>query len=414
MSMYDPYDPVRQIMRDLDRWDKVANPMRDTLAAAKELELKLLQPTRQFDSVVESIREQLAVWDKATLYNFNTSALTALYDSAAYEKLNKLMADQGKLATLRPEIYGLSSALFDPSERIRETLANIEASARLYKPAPALLDLALDLPIYYQSFTADQFEKTKEEGDEVAERRVEVIEAAGELLDRSEETVQMAAEMASEGSSAVEEEPDTNEQEEERSPISVNLFRSLELYTPQIIARSSVESIQEAIVNTLPGKICEVGLRIAGRVFDINRISEYGGSEVIFKPTNEAMMSMAALPCSIAFNSVEFGVVIDRLFFLLYEGSGEANRIKPIIQFDEIPELMLLKNLRRGYRHDLDHGKPAEALKKKKNVGEAFKELIGKPYPTESNEWPLAQFRLYEKLSAMLDRILERLVASGF
>ncbi len=413
MSRYDPYDSVREIMRDLDRWNEIANPTRDLLAAARGLELQNFRTESHFDELSASIRDQLAVWDRTTRPVFDTSVLTALHDTAAFTKLNKLVEGYGKLATLKPEICGLSSALFDPSDHIREALANIEASARLYKPDPTLLELALDLPIHYQDFTTRQLEEVEDENDEVKERRLEVVEAAGNLLDQSEEAVQIAAEMAGEGNSTAGEVPETPKQEEEKSPIEVNLFKSLELYTPQIITRSSVGSIQEAIVNTLPGKICEVGLRIAGRVFDINRISEYGGADVIFKPTNEAMMSMAALPCAIAFNSVEFGVVIDRLFFLLYEGSGEGNRIKPIISFDELPEFMLLKNLRRGYRHDLDHGNPADALKKKRNVGEVFKGLIGKPYPTESNEWPLAQLRLYEQLSVMLDRILERLVASG-
>lgn len=411
MSRYDPYDAIRQITRDLDRWREISDSMHGHLAIVNEFERQketLLGPKRQFDSLAASIREQLAI-DQTRLHVFDISALTSLHDSSAYAKLSQLLAEQAKVATLQPEIYDFSGALFDPSDRLQDTLAQLEASVRLYNPTPGLLDLALELPVQYQGFTKKQLEKTKEENEEVVERRIEVIEAAGELLEQSEETVQMAAEMASESSSA-EEAPERKHEEEENYQVSINLFQSLEPHTSQIIASNS--DIQTAIEGTIPGRICEAGRGIAARVFEINRFSEYDADDAIFKPTNFAMMSMAALPCSLAFNSTEFGVVVDRLFFLLYEGSGDAKRITPIVPFDELPELLRLKHLRLGYRHDIDHGKPAEALKKKKDVGEAFKGLIGKPYPTESHEWPLAQLHLYEQISAMLDRIFERLVAS--
>ncbi|HET9227528.1 MAG TPA: hypothetical protein VFR31_12730 [Thermoanaerobaculia bacterium] len=408
MPSNNPYDDVAQYMRELNRY---SDPMRDVISAIEEQQ-RILRAAGSFDSIVDGIREQLASLQfDSKRYAFDASALPALNGSAVYAQVSEMLEEQRRLATL-PEIYDFSGALLNASERIRETLANIEASARLYNPSPSLLGLALDLPIRFQSFTVNQLEAAKDEKGEVVDRRVEVVEAAGELLDRSEEAVHIAAEMASESSSAEEEKPKQEHEKASDNPqLTTNLFEALELHAPKIIASRSTASIQVAIEETIPGRICEAGRGIAERVFEINRFSEYGGGDSIFKPTNLAMMSMAALPCVIAPNSVEFGTVVDRLFFLLYEGSGEAKRITAIISFDDLPELLRLKHLRLGYRHDLDHGRPADALKKKRDAGEAFKGLIGKPYPTESHEWPLAQLHLYEQLSTMLDRIFERLIA---
>ena len=70
----------------------------------------------------------------------------------------------------------------------------------------------------------------------------------------------------------------------------------------------------------------------------------------------------------------EYKQLIDDLYVLFHEGPGSRLHAKPQ-SFKDI------KLLRSDLRHDLDHGKPGQAAKKRKSIGTVFSRYAGSPSP---------------------------------
>ena len=151
--------------------------------------------------------------------------------------------------------------------------------------------------------------------------------------------------------------------------------------------------------------IATLGDRLVQLVYDLNVEAEREGKAPLFKPTTKALMACAVIPSRVAFDSTSFNEVTDHLFFLLYEGSGSAQRLTARLDERKLTALWTLKHLRLGSRHDIDHGTERDAEKKNRQVGEAYKQLVGSVAPRSKNEWMNAQVALYKKLVEMLKQV---------
>jgi hypothetical protein len=94
---------------------------------------------------------------------------------------------------------------------------------------------------------------------------------------------------------------------------------------------------------------------------------------------------------------------IDAIYFLIYEGSGNCNRLpSPPPEF-----AMDVKFLRTGLRHDLDHGDKAEIVKKRIRKGNVFEKFSGKKTPNECGpeDFVATQLRILAAAQSFLEAL---------
>ena len=116
-------------------------------------------------------------------------------------------------------------------------------------------------------------------------------------------------------------------------------------------------------------------------------------------------MLFRSIPTTVAPQEDSFLEIVDSLYFLLYEGSGSAKRLTDRVAVDRLEALWLLKHLRLGARHDVDHGSANDAQKKSEQVGAAYCELVGRRSLKTREEFLQAQRALYQRLIDMLESI---------
>jgi len=137
-------------------------------------------------------------------------------------------------------------------------------------------------------------------------------------------------------------------------------------------------------------------------VYDVNEKAASANGIDIFKMTTRSSKALKsfAVECQ---NESGFTALVDDLYFLVYEGTGDFNRLpSPPPEF-----AMDVKFLRTLIRHDLDHGKDAESAKKRKRAGQVFRKYTGKSALGECGPDDLlaAQLRLLTSLKTMLEAL---------
>ena len=165
--------------------------------------------------------------------------------------------------------------------------------------------------------------------------------------------------------------------------------------------------LEASFNNSIPARISYLGYAITEKIYQINTICENNGNDQIFKPTSRTMRACATLPSLIVKSEANFYFLIDHLFFLLYEGSGTAKRLIPIVNDSFLEPLWKVKHLRLSARHDIDHGSPKEIEKKRVKIGNAFLSLIAQPLPIKHGDWQKAQLQIYTELDLMLKRVIQ-------
>lgn len=183
----------------------------------------------------------------------------------------------------------------------------------------------------------------------------------------------------------------------------VNLFEELDAEIEMVDFEDTETDIILAVKKSSVTRVVEIGGRVVQRVYEINTEAEHRGRQPVFKPTTKTMMAFHRVPSTVVSDEREFLDIVDELYFLLYEGSGDAKRLAEHFSSERLKALWLLKHLRLGARHDVNHGDTKEISKKLRSVGEAYEALIGVPVPKSKVDWQLAQKTLYEILENMLD-----------
>ncbi len=102
---------------------------------------------------------------------------------------------------------------------------------------------------------------------------------------------------------------------------------------------------------------------IISLIGDCNKISGSNPNQEIFKVTNTMIQEMAELGKAVNSKN-DFENLIDALFKIVYEGSGNLSRIPEKLRSpDSIG--FTIKHLRNEIRHDLEHGDQKEVLNKR-------------------------------------------------
>lgn len=181
------------------------------------------------------------------------------------------------------------------------------------------------------------------------------------------------------------------------------------VYLGYALANNSRYDLEEEFEKSMPSLIIQCGKNIAEKIVYINEVCAAKGICEIFKPTTKSLTAISQLTTAFAIDSNTFGTVTDSLYFLLYEGSGDAKRILDFLSDEECSPLWNIKHLRTDFRHDVDHGKSSDIKKKKIAIGKAYHEICGMLRPLKQKDWVNAHHNLFIKTDAFLDLLISKL-----
>lgn len=275
-------------------------------------------------------------------------------------------------------------------QAMTESLIPPEALLRIGQIEPSLVNVALRPHFAFEEFVSARLAAADAASEVFRANTLEVISSASHLLSQMARGPELASLLLP---------PNV-----EILPLpDVNVFTIIETNLGGVDL--GTEEADTGVAEAPPGKVVELGVRIIDLAYNLNVEAEREGREMVFKPTNRSMRAFYVVTSHVAYDEVSFGEVVDHLYFLLYEGSGEAKRLTELLPENRLEALWRLKNLRLGLRHDVDHGSESEYRKKAEKIGAAYSALVGRSVPRSSAEWSQAQIELYRELVEMLDAL---------
>lgn len=391
MNKYDPFWQHRELERLLAQ----ARPMFDILNSLppsffenmrqlEELNRKFSLPS-EYLSLSDEIQRMM---DASNL----ASSLPALYqrDRGVIQAFESI---QRQLSTTFAAIKGLDPILCSISNSIAESLVGAEALIKGMGFQPADMSVLTRTHDSFKKFAMDKLALLDSESEIFRANTATAVAEAARLLPGLAYVSELSALMAAPIVAELQGLP------------GVNVFGEIDYELGELDFEAEGTDVVSAIEESSTSKTVEVGGRLVRLVFEINTAAERSGENYVFKPTTKTMYAFHQIPTTVASEERLFMEVVDALFFLLYEGSGDAARLTSKYDTTRLDALWLLKHLRLGARHDLDHGNGTKANKKFEQVGAAYNELIGMPLPKAREDWKSAQLVLYERIVAMLEDI---------
>lgn len=235
---------------------------------------------------------------------------------------------------------------------------------------------------------------------EASDRRLPFAELklAGGLL---ESATSLASELRARGS----ETPTTTA----RKP---NFFRHFhqqahEVGAPELLSDLELERQLKALKAF---RAANDGLAIVEAWGQVNRAAQLGGQDPIFQPSVDAVTIAARLPLSFAEDEEELGEVVDGLFKLIFEASGDGRRLQAVADPGEYETVKDIVVLRHYYRHDLAQGASSDDSKRRfRRVGDVFDRLVGRRNPSTAADWQGVCLELMRRAEGFLRAIADKL-----
>lgn len=313
----------------------------------------------------------------------------------ADEFIQEFRDQQRELALSVQRINEMRELARPPTSRIVDSLVGVEALLRSVEVSETLLEAALLPQRAFQDFVAFQLDRVAGAASTIEKSsRLRFVDAASELLDEMTKGFDLGVLMAPQLASA-----------ELNVDWEVNVFAGLSRKAEDAPFEDEGFEAEAFVLDSCEARIATLGQRLIRLVYDLNTEAEREGRPHIFKPTTKTLYACSLIPSYVAEGNDSFNRIVDQLYFLLYEGSGDAKRLMDFGSTDRFEALWRLKHLRREARHDVGHGSEGEIQKKQKETGKAFVGLAGSVVPKNSGDWCKAQLSLYEQLVAMLEEI---------
>ena len=152
--------------------------------------------------------------------------------------------------------------------------------------------------------------------------------------------------------------------------------------------------------------------RLLDLLIEINEAARLRGSDDVFKLTNRFAQGLLSLPWIDASNLPTMGVLVDDLYFLIYEAAGK-DKLRFLkehggsLDRDDCEPVFLLKHLRNKWlRHDLEHGSDGEIRRSYRQLRDRFREYGLDGYPRRAADFRSLQRQLLEQLREFLERVL--------
>jgi hypothetical protein len=394
---------------------------------------KLLNPISEsmnvYQRIIDSTKLPALGYQNATLQNIHISDYLSLSGfSENYLSLQKQIENSlGSIDSMSRELEDIRNSVgFDsileaqenlyklqdqflpkigmfepPSVRIESVLAAAEATLRLWNPQSFFTDFTLTSVAEYQAFINRQFKWLQYDKDIIAEHRIEITELSGDLFEVINTSLTIGEALERQGGECQSEEIIHDE------TFKSGIYGQVNQHLGFVYSDRFTGKIEKRFNKAIPVRISHLGYSITEQVFRINSLCESKGETPVFKPTSKTMRACSTIPSLIVSNETEFYLLIDYLFFLLYEGSGTAIRLISITNESLLDPLWKVKHLRLAARHDINHGSNREIEKKRAKIRDIYFSLIAKPLPTKQGDWQKAQLQIYIEIDLMLQKVIE-------
>jgi hypothetical protein len=189
-----------------------------------------------------------------------------------------------------------------------------------------------------------------------------------------------------------------------------NIYQALTRKLSQGLATADLDTdlAESEPRHSAPARISSSMATIVEVRLSVNRRSQLLGRPAIFKATADTEYAAATLIQWLVSNEDDFRKFIDLMFKYVYESSAELDRL-PQSMIDSHPVGLQIKFLRHYYYHDHDHGAESKVTKKYANVGEVFRNLIGKPFVTRPDEWSHLQLAILSRVRDLMEALNSQL-----
>jgi hypothetical protein len=303
--------------------------------------------------------------------------------------------------------FGLAAALTGYEKGLGPLLNGIQSvgswnrdafSSRLFRPTET-----------YSAFVAETVALADATDDDVAKDALESsLELAAEEYAASSDA---AAEFLAFGAS-----PTSDESADEVAVVPLQLYK---LQRDELVRNATAQPLvrggaldEQPKIRVIASLACE----LLHRVLRCNAIAKERYGADIFKYTDRTALALVELGALVPTDFHSFGVAVDHLFFLLYEGAGSKNLrfivdnggvLKPS---EASPIVTTLKHLRNKFtRHDIEHGDEKEIRKSFKARLSVFESLGLTRQPITASEYYGAYAQLLISINQVLDDIMQRL-----
>lgn len=410
----------RKFLEEQRRMEKLLNPFSETIMQHQRLLDSINLPALEYQrSILEqaSIRDYLSVAgisnDFLSMQQEIQNSLGSIGGMTKEIELLKNSTQFDSIIAAQENLYRLQDQfaqtrdLFElPATRIESVLAAAEATSRLFHPHNSFSDFTLSSIAEYQSFLDKQYKLIQHDNEIIADRRMQITELSGGLFEIINASLDIGV--------ALEEKEGYQSKEVINDEIiHSGLYGQVNQHLGFVYSGRYRGEIETSFNNSIPARISCLGYAITEQIFKINSICENNGQNQVFKPTSRTMRACATIPSLIARCETDFYFLIDHLFFLLYEGSGTANRLIPILSEPLLEPLWKVKHLRLAARHDIDHGSRREIVKKRAKIRNAYVSLIAQPLPIKQSDWQKAQLQIYVEIDLMLQQIIEEITKNN-
>jgi len=332
-----------------------------------------------------------------------TKELELLQKSAYFDSVIKA---QENIYRLQDEFAKVRYFYELPSARIESVLAAAEATSRMYHPRNFFFDFTLSSVAEYQSFLDKQYKLMSRDNEIIADRRMQICELSGGLFEIINASLDIGV--------ALERQEDYQSVEFiDNEILRCGLYGQVNQHLGFVYSDGYCGQVETSFNKSIPARISFLGYAITEQIYKINSIYENNGQGQVFKPTSRTMRACAIIPSLIARSETDFYLLIDHLFFLLYEGSDTANRLTSILSESLLEPLWKVKHLRLAARHDIDHGSRRDIEKKRAKIRDAYVSLIAQPFPVKQGDWQKAQLQIYVEIELMLQRIIQEITKNN-
>jgi len=417
-----PHDDswFRKLFEEQKRLDKLFNPIPESV----------IQHQRLLDSInfkameyQRSILEQTNIRDYLSIAGISNDYLSmqqeiknSLGSIGSLSKELEFLKESTRfdsILTAQENLYRLqdqftqASDLFElPSARIESVLAAAEATSRIFQPHDFFSDFTLSSVLEYQSFLDKQYKLIQYENEIIADRRMQITGLSGGLFEIINASLDIGVALGGQ-------KEHQNEEVINNEIFECGLYGHVNQHLGFVYSDRYSGEIETSFNQSIPARIPCLGYAITEQIYKINSICENNGQDQVFKPTSRTMRACATIPSLIARSETDFYFLIDCLFFLLYEGSGTASRLIPILNESFLEPLWKVKHLRLAARHDVDHGSRREVEKKRAKIRDTYVSLIAKPLPIKQGDWQKAQLQIYVELDLMLQKIIHEITRNS-
>lgn len=372
------------------------NPFKEILHAIRpdleELRLRLDLEQSTIDTM-ERYRREFA---EAARFDAHMRELRTFSSSAA-----RMMESQRTIRDLGMALQEPMAATIEPMtpphERVADVMAGIHTFAEQQEVYRATADSAMQAVLGYQTYAERQLRKSLSDVEGVMQRRLAITDLAGDMLETSQASWELLGTQAVTGAS-----------EATLPTIQPNICPELNRQLAYLYKEPATDDPYLAYDRSPSAGISVGGAEIIELVYNINECESNTSGDDLFKATNRSLHTAVVLTSTVARRAESFADVVDGLYWLLYEGSGEAKRLCTKLSDKELEVLWWVKKLRNAFRHDADRGSASDVQRKRRQLGEIYSELIGKNWPRGPADWSAAQVALYDSVARLLRDVLER------